>query len=153
MRGVYRVRETLTTVTTAKQCLYLGLPATMVVELLGATVSSPDFTSGEKLHVKLARATGTVAGGTALTPKPTEELSAASGVTAKSGNTAITGMTPDGDDDAICNKSELIDGGWVYDPVPEMRDVLKPSEQLILETKVTLTSCTLIAEIEYREIG
>lgn len=153
MRGVYVVQEVLTTVTTAKQLLYLATPATCVIEILSAAITSTDEVTNEQIYGKLARATGTVGGGDALTPKPTEELSGASSCTAKGGNTAITGMTPDGDDDAIAIGAGNKLVGWLYDPLPESRTIVKPSDFLILETKATLTSCTLTARIEYREIG
>lgn len=153
MRGVYTIKDVLTTVTTAKQLLYLATPATCVIEILSAGITSTDEVTNEQIYAKLARATGTVGGGDALTPKPTEELSAASVCTAKGGNTAITGMTPDGDDDAIAIGAGNKLVGWEYVPAFEERDIVKPSDFLILETKATLTSCTLTAYIKYREIG
>lgn len=153
MRGVYKVQEVLTTVTSAKQLLYLATPATCVIEILSARVTSTNEVTNEQLYCKLARATGTVGGGDALTPKPTEELSAASSCTAKGGNTAITSMTPDVDDNAIAIGAGNKLAGWEYVPLPEEREIVKPSDFLILETKAALTSCTITAQIIYREIG
>lgn len=153
MRGVYRCRETLTTVTTAKVLMSIETGASEMIELISARVTCTDESTNEQLHVKLARAAGTAGGGDALTPKPTEESSAASGVTAKGGNTAITGLTPDADDLAIANHAIQKQGTWEYLPMPEERDIVTINDAISLETKTTLTSCTLIAEIVYREIG
>lgn len=152
MRGVYTVRETVTGVTAAKVLLYIATPADQCIEILSAQISTAEGTS-ESIHAKLSRATGSVGGGDALTPKPHEEGDAASSCTAKGGNTAITGMTADGDDDALANHANNKIGMWVYVPLPEERQTVKPSDFLLLETKNTITSSDLIASITFREIG
>jgi len=154
MRGVYKVRDTLTAVTTAKPLLYLAVPATMVIEILSARITCQDEDSSEQILATLARAIGTVGGGDALTPKPTEELSSASGVTAKGGNTAITGMTQDTDHDAIFSGGANKIAGWEYVPLPEEREIVKPSDFVTLATIDAIANVgDLTVEIYFREIG
>lgn len=154
MRGVYVVRDTITGVTAAKVLLYLATPATMVIEILSAKITCQDEDTSEQIFATLGRATGTVGGGDALTPKPTEESSAASAVTAKGGNTAITGMTQDTDSDAIHSGGANKLAGWDYVPLPEEREVIKPSDFVTFETiDAIANSCDLTVEIRYREIG
>lgn len=154
MRGVFRLVDTISAVTTAKPLLYLATPATAVVEILSARVTCQDEDTSEQILVQLVRATGTVGGGAAMTPKPTEEGAAASACTAKSGATAITGMTSDGESDAIASGGANKLAGWEYVPLPEERPIIKPSDFLILETVDAIAnSCDLTCEIVYREIG
>jgi len=154
MRGVFRLVDTLTAVTTAKQLLYLAAPSGAVVEILSARVTAQDDDTSEQIMVELNRATGTVGGGDALTSKPTEEGSAAYGGSAKGGNTAITGMTPDGESDAIASGGANKLAGWEYVPLPEERATLAPDDQLVLRTVDDISAATdLTCEITFREIG
>ena len=154
MRGVYRLATTITAVTTAKKLLYLATPATKVVEILSARVTCEDEDTSEQIKVSLNRATGTVGGGDVLTPKPTEEGTAASGCTCKGGNTSITGMTSDAIEDAIAAGGANKLAGWEYVPLPEERAVIKPSDYLVLETiDAIANSCDLTCEILFRELG
>lgn len=155
MQGVYRLADTITTVTTAQLLLYLAAPSTAVLEILSAKVTCQDEDTAEQINIKLARvASGTVAGGGALTPKPTELGSSASGATGKEGNTAITGLTMDSDSNALASGgANKLGAGWEYLPFPEERNIISPSDELVLEILDTIVSCDLTCEITYREIG
>ncbi len=153
MRGVYTVRDTLTTVTTAQALLYLGIHQDSVIEILSARVTCQDENTSEQLLVTLGEAAGSVGGGDALTPRKSETGQSVSSTIAKGGNTAITGMTQDGDSDSIASGGANKLGGWEYVPLPEERVIISPSGQLTLETQSTIASSTLTAEISYRELG
>jgi hypothetical protein len=154
MRGVYVLRDTITAVTTAKELLYIQVPSDSVVEILSARVTCQDEDTSEQMFVTLARATGTQAGGDSLTPEPLETGSVASGCTCKGGNTAITGLTQQGDSQAIASHGANKLAGWQYLPLPEERHILSPSTQLTLELIDDLAnSSDLSCEIVYREIG
>lgn len=155
MRGVYKIQDVITSVTTAKVLLYVKSPTGKPLEILSAHITSEDEETNEQFVAQLVRvASGTVGGGDALTPKPTEEGSAAFAGTAKGGNTAITGLTADGDDDAIHRAGANKQGsGWEYMPMPEEREILAAGDEMILETKSTITSASLHCLIVVREIG
>lgn len=154
MRGVYVVRDTITAVTAAKVLMYLATPSDKVIEILSARITCQDEDTSEQIFATLARATGSVGGGDPLTPKPTEEGSAISGVTAKGGNTAITGMTQDTDSDAIHSAGANKLAGWEYVPLPEEREAIKPSDFVTFQTIDAIANASdLTVEIRYREIG
>ena len=154
MRGVYVVRDKITGVTTAKELLYLATSSTDMIEILSARITCEDEDTSEQINAQLARATGTVGGGDALTPKPTEEGDQASSVTAKGGNTAITGMTVDSVENSIASGGANKLGGWEYVPLPEERHIVSVSDFVVLQLLDDIAnSCDLTAEIIYREIG
>ncbi len=153
MRGVYTVRDTITNVTAAQPLLYLGVPTSSVIEILSARVSCQDENTSEQFLVTLGKVTGTVAGGNALTPRVSEGGDIASTVTAKGGETDITGLTQEGDSDAIASHGSNKLGSWEYVPLPEERVFISPSGEITLETQSAITSSSLTAEISFREIG
>jgi len=153
MRGVFRLVDTLTAVTGNLNLLYLGTPSDAVVEILSSRVTCQDEETSEQIMIELNRSTGTVEGGDSLTPKPTEEGSAAFGGIALGGNTEISGVTPDGESDAIFSGGANKLAGWEYVPLPEERPVIAPSGQALLRLIDDVTSCDLTCEITFREIG
>ena len=153
MNGVYILRDIITTVTTAKLLLWVQCPSDAVLRILSARITSENENTSERLVASLAKATGTVGGGDALTPEP-DGGQAAFGGTAKGGNTAITGMTVEADDKAFAYHGEEKLAGWEWTPLPEERRTLSPSEQLVLQTNEALANATdLICEIRFEEIG
>lgn len=158
MRGVFRLAQTITSVTTAEPLLYIATPADLMIEILSARVTCENEDTSEQIKISLNRiASGSVGGGTALTAKPTEPggaVSTASGCTCKGGDTAITSLTSDSINDAIASGGANKLGGWEYVPLPEERHIITVSDELVLETIDTIAnSCDLTAEIIFREIG
>jgi len=154
MRGVYRAAIDITAVTTAKTLVYITTPATLVIEILSARITDQNENTSEQILAELNRITtlGTPTG-TSLTPKPTEELSAASGVTAV-GNITASEPTYDAAGNAIARGGANKLGGWEYLPLPEERSIIKPSDTVGLRlVNAIATSTDLTAEIIYREIG
>ena len=153
MRGVYRVSQTITGVTTAEPLLTIATPATKMIEILSAKVGSVDEATSEQMVIGLSRATGSLAGGNAITPKPVEEGMVASGCTAHGGDTAITGLTSDPDEEKIDSQGVNKLAGYEYIPLPEERAIIGVSDRVVLDLLSTITSGNLVAEILYREIG
>jgi len=154
MRGVYRAADTIASVTTAKTLIYLTTPATAVIEILSARITAQNEDTSEQIMAELNRISslGTPTA-TTITPKPTEELSAASAVTAKS-NVTASEPTYDDESAAIASGGANKLAGWEYVPLPEERAIIKPSDSVGLRLIDAIANSTnLTAEIIYREIG
>lgn len=154
MRGVYTVRDTVAAVTSAEALIYLETPADTMIEIISARITCQNQDTSEQFLATLALATGTVGGGAAVTPEPTEQGDQASGITAKSGDTAITGMTQVADSASMASHAANKLGGWEYVPNLEERPIVTISKKLTLALITSLdTSSDLSVEITYREIG
>lgn len=154
MRGVYRASVSINAVTTAKTLIYIVAPADAVLEILSARISCENENTSEQINAELNRiATLGSPTATALTPKPTEEGSAAFGGTAYY-NVTANEPTYDAATDAISSGGDNKLGGWEYKPLPEERSVIKPGDVVGLRLKDALAnSSNLTAEIIFREIG
>jgi hypothetical protein len=154
MRGVYRAVDTISGVTTAKTLLYLEVPSDMVIEILSARITCQDEDTSEQIMAELNRiATLGTPTATSITPKPTEEKSATSGVLARA-NVTASEPTYDNESDAISSGGANKLGGWEYYPTPEERPIIKPSDDVGLRLiDAIANSSDLTAEIVYREIG
>lgn len=154
MRGVYRAHGTISAVTTAKTLIYITAPSTAVLEILSARITCQDEDTSEQIYAELNRiATLGSPTSTSLTPKPTEEGSSASGVTAGL-NVTASEPTYDNNNSAIASGGANKLGGWEYVPLPEERAIVKPSDTIGLRLIDDIAnSSDLTAEITYREIG
>lgn len=153
MRGVYRLVDTISSVTTAKTLLYIET-GTKPIEILSARVTCQDEDTSEQIMVELNRiATLGTPTATTITPKPTEEGSAAYGGTCKS-NVTASEPTYDGESDAIASGGANKLAGWEYVPLPEERVIVGPSDDVGLRLIDDIAnSSNLTAEIVFREIG
>jgi hypothetical protein len=154
MRGVYRLVDTIAAVTTAKTLLYIETSATKPIEILSARVTCQDESTSEQIFCELNRITtlGTPTA-TTITPKPTEEGSAAFGGTCKA-NVTASEPTYDGESDAIASGGANKLGGWEYLPMPEERPIVGVNDDVGLRLiDAVPTSSDLTAEIVFREIG
>jgi hypothetical protein len=155
MRGVYRASGTISGVTTAKTLLYITTPATAVIEILSASITDQDEDTSEQIYAELNRiATLGTPTATTITPKPTEEGDAASACTAKL-NVTASEPTYDASGDSIkSGGNNKLGGGWEYTPLPEERNIIKPSDTVGLRLIDAIANSTdLTAEIIYREMG
>lgn len=154
MRGVFRASGTIAGVTTAKTLLYITTPATAVIEIISARITAQDEDTSEQIFGELNRiATLGTPTATTITPKPTEEGSAASACTAKL-NVTASEPTYDAIGDAIASGGANKLAGWEYVPLPEERPIIKPSDNLGLRLVDAISASTdLTAEIIYRELG
>jgi hypothetical protein len=144
----------IATVTTAKTLVYLTTPSSMAIEILSARITAQDEDTAEQISAELNRiATLGTPTATSITPKPTEEGSAASSVTA-AGNVTASEPTYDAAGDAIARGGANKLAGWEYVPLPEERAIVRPSDSVGLRLIDDLANATdLTAEIVYREIG
>ena len=154
MRGVYRASATISAVTTAKTLIYLTAPSTAVLEILSARITCQDEDTSEQIFAELNRiATLGTPAATALTPKPTEEGSAAAQTIAAYDVTASE-PTYDAITDAIASGGANKLAGWEYVPLPEERAIIKPSDSVGLRLIDAIANASdLTAEIIFREIG
>lgn len=155
MRGVYRAVDTVSSVTTAKTLIYITAPADAVLEILSARITCQDEDTSEQIMAELNRISslGTPTA-TTITPKPTEEGSAATGATCKS-NVTASEPTYDDESDAIASGgANKLGAGWEYVPLPEERAYISPSDNVGLRLIDNIANnCDLTAEIVFREIG
>ena len=154
MQGVYRAVDTIPAVTTPKTLIYLTVPSDRVIEILSARISCQNEGTSEQIYAELNRvATVGAPAGTSITPKPTEELSAAAGTTALSNLTAEP-TAYDPKTDAIYSGGDNKLAGWEYTPLPEERAIVKPGGAVGLRLINAITNASdLTAEIKFREIG
>lgn len=154
MRGVFRAVDTISGVTTAKTLIYLTAPADAVLEILSARITCQDEDTSEQIMAELNRISslGTPTA-TTITPKPTEEGSAAFGGTAKA-NVTASEPTYDDESAAIASGGANKLAGWEYVPLPEERPIISPSDNVGLRLiDAVANSSDLTAEIVFREIG
>ena len=154
MRGVYRARVKITGVTTAKTLLYLTAHSGKPIEIYSARITDYNEHTSEQILAELNRiATLGTPTATTITPKPTEEGSAAFGGTCK-GNVTASEPTYDGEGDQISDGGANKLGGWEYVPLPEERPIIAPSDSVGLRLIDALANSSgLVAEIVFREIG
>ncbi len=154
MRGVFRAVDTVSAVTAAKTLLYITAPADAVLEILSARVTCQDEDTSEQIMVELNRiATLGSPTATTITPKPTEEGSAAFGGTCKS-NVTASEPTYDDESSAIASGGANKLAGWEYVPLPEERAYISPSDTVGLRLIDAISaSSDLTVEITFREIG
>lgn len=154
MRGVFRASGTISAVTTAKTLIWITAPAGKVLEIYRASITNQDEDTSEQIFAELNRiATLGTPTSTTLTPKPTEEGSAASGVTCEIN---VTGSEPtyDAITAAMASGGANKLGIWEAVFLPEERPVIAPSDSFGLRLiDAIANSCDLTAEIVFREIG
>lgn len=154
MRGVFRAVDTISGVTTAKTLLYIEVPTDAVIEILSARITCQDEDTSEQIMAELNRiATLGTPTATTITPKPTEEGSAAFGGTVKS-NVTASEPTYDAEEAAIHSGGANKLAGWEYVPLPEERPIISPGDDVGLRLiDAIANSSDLTAEIVFREIG
>lgn len=154
MRGVFRLVDTIGSVTTAKTLLYITSPSNAVVEILGAKVTCQNEDTSEQIMIELNRISslGTPTA-TTIVPKVSEEGASAFGGVCKSN---VTAGEPTYDDESAAMASGGANklAGFDYSPLPEERPILSPNDSVGLRLLNTIdNSCDLTAELLFREIG
>ena len=154
MRGVFRVAPTISGVLAAKTLVYITAPTTAVLEILAARITSQDEATSEQLYAELNRISSLgIPTATAITPKPSEEGSAASAASAYYDVTANEPVYDTADNALYVGGANKL-AGWEYVPLPEERDIIKPGDSFGLRLLANLANATnLTAEIRWREIG
>lgn len=154
MRGVYRLSNTISGVTTGKTLAYITAGGGLPIEILSARITAQDEDTSEQMFAMLCRIVtlGTPTA-TAEVAKPTEEGSAAAGTTCE---VNVTASEPTYDDisDAIASGGANKLAGWEYLPLPEERPIVAAGDSVGLKLIDALATATdLTVEITFREIG
>jgi hypothetical protein len=155
MRGVYTSDYDCSGVVSGpKTLLVVQAPSNGVLEIFSAKITSLDASTAEQWQGGLYRINSMTPSsafqGSANLQK--HELLDGSTVAASSGY--ILGPEPTYNPNPIDRQGFNNFGGYMYDPIPEERPVVKPGEYIGLRlTNATITSGHVNAEITYREIG
>ena len=152
MRGSFRANfTTAALVAGPSYLLQITTPATICVEILGATIGTTNNVTNQQLEAFFQRASVAGTGATSVTPSKNESGDQASGSTVGAVPTGAPTLTAN----TIHGKQGFASlAGWTYSPVPEERLTVPPSGivVLILNT-ASFTSSIFDVEISYREIG
>ena len=151
MLGVYTANAQVATVTTAKTLMYLTAPADAVCEILNARVSIVDVDTNEQMECSLSMiATLGTPTATASTETKHENGSPAAGATVFHN---VTASEPTYDADDVDRQGVASLSGYEFDPVPESRIYVSPSDNIGLRLRSTIASSTVNVSITWREIG
>jgi hypothetical protein len=153
--GVYRAGGSIAAVTTAKTLIYLTTPATAIIEIIRASITCENEDTSEQIVAELNRITTLLTPtATSITPKPTAEGMAAAATTAFLNVTAGESTYDTTGTAEIAKHGANKLAGWEYVPLLEERPIIKPSDNVGLRLLDDIAnSCTLSAEIIFRELG
>ena len=152
MRGVYETNIEASGITVAKTLLILQAPPNQCLELYHSSVTNMNNETNEQLNCVWQKITtlGVPLGTNAL-QSPTETGDQASTAIA-SGN--LTANEPTYGTTQYGKQGYPSLGGWFYDPIPEKRFILKPSEAAgIRLLQAPATSVDLTVSTTHRAIG
>ena len=155
MRGVYTAEDAMATITTAKTVMYLTNAADMTLEIMSAWISNIDNDTNEQCEAALWRiqTIGTPTA-TSVTPTKMEKGDVASSVTAGANVTASEPTYFTAPDLSVGLAGFALLAGWKYQPVPEERMLVSPSESIGLRLLSNISSATELAVgIMFREMG
>lgn len=141
-------------VTVIQDLFELTVPATVAVILHRVRITNDAGETSEQLPVRLRRGVGATSGSGGSTPTPAKHVTgdAASGCTLEANNTTVMSA---GTITTVGRAGENIVGSFYrYEPTPEERIVLAPSERLVVHLPTAPgASLTLSGEITFEEIG
>lgn len=148
------------TATLAQDLFELLAPNDVCLELISARVgqsSDPADAQAEMAAISIVRGVGTVTsgsgGGTNPTPRPTHQGGAASGSTVEINNTTKM-VVGTGALEILLNDDFNMQVGWLYQPVPEERFYVSPSDRVTIElVNAPADALTISGTISWREIG
>lgn len=146
-------------VTAAQDLFEVVAPADACLEIISARVgqsSDAADAQAEMAAISIVRGVGTVtsgSGGTTPTPTPLHQGGAASGATVEANNTTKM-VVGTGSLEILLNDDFNVQVGYLYQPVPEERPIVSPSDRITLElVNAPADSITMSGTITYREIG
>lgn len=151
MRGVYTISAQISSLSTAKTLMLLQAPSTAVVEIYNVSVSNRTNETNEQLSIGLYKVvTLGSPGGTSATPEKHESLdsSAASTCTAN-----LTSEPSSYSSNAIDLQGVASLSGYRYDPIPEERPIVGPSQAVGVRILTAPTAFDCTVQVVFREIG
>ena len=127
-------------------------PADAVVELLAVRVgqdTEEGDAAAEMLPIQITRYSTGGSGGATLTSRPHHVGGPAAGSTVDRNNTT-QGGTPV----VVLSDAFNVQAGWLYQPIPEERIYVSPSDILAIELPVApADAMTVSASITFKELG
>lgn len=131
----------------------LVAPATGVVVVHRCEIGNESSETSEQLAIRMVRGyTVSGSGGGAVTPVPLQSGDPAADSTVERNNTTVANT---GTAVTLGRRTfNLVGGGWLYEPTPETRIVLAPSERLVFHLPVAPSAAVdLSGELVFEEIG
>jgi len=154
MRGIYVVNMTAVAVTGAISLIQIKAGANCSIEIIRASVSQSNLVSSALQRVQLLRktATATVTSFTPLIMATNDAAAQSAGGTSATGTNASAEGT---DGDILVNEMfNVLNGMWLYLPVPEERPQIIPAGFIALKLPTApASSMTTTAQIVFREIS
>jgi hypothetical protein len=141
-------------VTAAQDAFEIVAPSTKCVvihEIALEQSSDAGDAQAELLRVQAIRGfTTSGSGGSSVTPAPLENGSAAAGSTVEANNTTVatTGTTA-----TLFDRAFNVQIGFFWQPTPECRVVLSPSQRLVVRIPAPADSLTMHGTMIFEEIG
>jgi hypothetical protein len=142
-------------VTAAQDVFEIAAPSTKCVvihEIVVEQSSDAGDAQAELLRIQAIRGftTSGSGGGSAVTPTPLENGSAAAGSVVETNNTTVatTGTTV-----TLFDRAFNVQIGFFWQPTPECRIVLSPSQRLVVRIPAPADSLTMHGTMVFEEIG
>ncbi len=138
-------------VSAAVDLFHIVTPADSVAVIHELKITQSGSTASEQVPIEIWRTADVAApaGGTALTPRPLDEGSAAAGIVVYSNLTAgdITAETT-----ILMKETQNVLNGFHILPTPEMRIVISPSSAIAIKF-TTAETLTIDGYVTFEEIG
>lgn len=128
-------------------------PSTGCVVIHRCEIGNESGETSEQLAIRMIRGyTVSGSGGASVTPAPLESGDPAADSTVERNNTTVANT---GSAVTLGRRCfNLVGGGWLYEPTPETRIVLAPSERLVFHLPVAPSaSVDMSGELVFEEIG
>lgn len=154
MRGVYEAVIPISGLAAAATLAYITAPAGKVVEVLSASVTNRTNETNEQCECTLHKVAtlGTPTAAT-ITPTKLEQGDQAAGSTVKGPVTASEPTYTTAPNVEVGREGFPSLGGWRYQPVPEERLVIAPSDTWGLRLLNSPTPFDAVVRLVFREIG
>lgn len=152
MRGVYSISQNFSSATAASTLIHLQVASTNVIEILSASATNRNNESNEQLEFVLQKTSSSApTGGTDISSNIVKNENGDATSTTTIRESANTGGTYGG----VINRQGVSSlAGYFFDPIPETRPIVPPSNGIALRVlTTTFTALDLAVEIVFREIG
>lgn len=153
MRGVYTWTIEISALSTARCLILLGTNSRTCFEILSASVKNKSSETNEQLDCAITRLSSPdtdIADATLITATKSEEGDASATCTVRGNVTQEPGTW---DSTNIDQSGDPSLSGYSYDPLPEERVIISPSEYVGLRILTAPSAFDAICKIRGREIG
>jgi hypothetical protein len=123
----------------------------VIHEIVVEQSSDAGDAQAELLRIQAIRAfTTSGSGGASLTPAPLESGNAAAGSTVEANNTSLA---TSGSTATLFDRAFNVQIGFFWQPTPECRIVLSPSQRLVVRIAAPADSLTMHGTLVFEEVG